>query len=208
MIPSDLLLYTDARFLSPYAMSAFVALHEKGLPFRMAGVDLAQRAQHRPDFAGFLSTQRVPLLIHGDFALAESSAITEYLDDVFEGPRLYPADPRERALARQIQAWLRSDFLPIRAERPTDVVFLRPTDAPLSDAAAEALGKLCRAAEALLAPGASHLFGAWCIADLDLAMMLQRLVGNGDALPERLADYARQQWQRPAVQRWVTLERS
>ncbi|MBB3257144.1 hypothetical protein F4827_002309 [Paraburkholderia bannensis] len=37
--------------------------------------------------------------------------------------------------------------------------------------------------------------------------MLNRLVLNGDAVPPPLADYARYQWQRPTVQRWLALER-
>jgi glutathione S-transferase len=59
----------------------------------------------------------------------------------------------------------------------------------------------------LLSPGAQSLFDEWCIADLDLALMLNRLVLNGDDVPEHLADYARHQWQRPSVQRWVQLQR-
>jgi glutathione S-transferase len=53
------------------------------------------------------------------------------------------------------------------------------------------------------AGGAEHLFGRWSIADLDLALMLNRLVMNRDPVPDRLACYARDQWARPAVQRWV-----
>lgn len=207
METSDLLLYTDAQFISPYAMSAFVALHEKSLPFRVETVDLGQRANRHPDFAGALLTQRVPVLIHDGFALSESSAITEYLDDVFDGPRLYPADPRQRALARQVQAWIRSDFMPVRNERPTEVVFFGPSETPLSDAARDAAAKLFATADALLAPGASNLFGEWCIADSDLTLMLNRLALNGDAVPDRLAEYARHQWKRPSVQRWIELDR-
>ena len=47
------------------------------------------------------------------------------------------------------------------------------------------------------------MFGEWSIADADLALMLNRLVLNGDAVPERIADYARDQWQRPSIQQWV-----
>ena len=35
--------------------------------------------------------------------------------------------------------------------------------------------------------------------------MLNRLVLNGDEVPERLADYAAFQWQRASVQRFVAL---
>jgi glutathione S-transferase len=42
-----------------------------------------------------------------------------FVDEIFPGTRLYPTDPRDRARARQIQAWVRSDLMPIREERPT-----------------------------------------------------------------------------------------
>ena len=139
--------------------------------------------------------------------MSESSAITEYLDETFPGAALYPADPKAKAQARQIQAWLRSDLLPIRQERSTDVVFYRPTTAPLSATAEQAAHKLFKAADALLAQDADHLLGTWCIADVDLALMLNRLILNGDAVPARLADYAKRQWERASVQAWVQMPR-
>jgi glutathione S-transferase len=47
----------------------------------------------------------------------------------------------------------------------------------------------------------------WSIADVDLALMLNRLVLNGDPVPARLADYARRQWELPAVREWAAFER-
>jgi glutathione S-transferase len=37
--------------------------------------------------------------------------------------------------------------------------------------------------------------------------MLNRLALHGDDVPSHLADYARRQWQRPSVQRWLELQR-
>ncbi|HEY6458366.1 MAG TPA: glutathione transferase [Steroidobacteraceae bacterium] len=108
-----MLLYVDAQFASPYAMSAFVSLREKGLPFDVQAVDLSVKENHAPAFAATSITRRVPTLVHDGFALSESSAISEYLDESFPGAPLYPADPRCRARARQVQAWLRSDLMPI-----------------------------------------------------------------------------------------------
>jgi glutathione S-transferase len=207
MPPSPLTLYVDAQFASPYAMSAFVALHEKGLGFDIRTVDLAAGANRAPDYAAASLTRRVPTLVHDDFSLSESSAIAEYLDDVFPGTPLYPADPRRRARARQIQAWLRSDLMPIREERNTQVIFYRPSRRALSEAARATAQTLFDAAQALLHEGSDHLFGAWCIADTDLALMLNRLVLNGDAVPPHLADYARRQWLRPSVQLWANRTR-
>ena len=55
----------------------------------------------------------------------------------------------------------------------------------------------------MLKDGASSLFGSWCIADVDVAMMLNRLILHGDAVPERLVTYATHQWRRPSVQGWL-----
>jgi len=97
--------------------------------------------------------------------------------------------------------------MPIRQERSTEVVFCWPTTTPLSAAAEESVEKLFAVAEALLPVGAENLFGRWSIADVDLALMLNRLALNGDPIPERLAQYARHQWARPSVQLWVKKER-
>lgn len=203
----DLRLYVDAQFVSPYGMSAFVALHEKGLPFELVPLNLAAKETEAPHFAAQSITRRVPTLIHGDFALSESSAIAEYVDEIFPGTPLYPANVRDRARARQIQAWLRSDLVALRNERSTEAVFLRPVDTPLSREARVAADKLIAAAELLLPSGAVNLFGEWSIADTDLALMLNRLVLNGDPVPAALAAYARHQWQRPSVQLWVGRQR-
>ena len=202
-----LTLFVDAQYASPYAMCAYVALSVKQLAFDVRTVDLSAGAQHEPAFAGLSLTRRVPMLVHGDFTLSESSAIAEYVDEVFPGTALYPSDPQRKARARQVQAWLRSDLLPIRMERTTEVVFYGAPAPALSAVAEAAAGKLLAAVQSLLPAGQDHLCGEWCIADVDLALMLNRLVLNGDAVPQRLADYARRQWRHPAVQRWVAFER-
>ncbi|VVO22097.1 Glutathione S-transferase YfcF [Pseudomonas fluorescens] len=200
-------LYVDAQFTSPYAMSVFVTLQEKGLPFEAHTLDLDALEQQAPAFAGLSVTQRVPTLEQGGFALSESSAITEYLDEVFPQVPVYPTEPRQRARARQIQAWSRSDLLPIRQERSTLVVFCGIKYGPLSTQAQVAADKLIAAAQHWLAAGDDYLFGQWSIADVDLAVMLNRLILNGDPVPAPLVAYAQRQWQRPSVQAWVNQAR-
>lgn len=204
-----LTLYIDSNYVSPYAMWAFVALKEKRLPFTLKPVDLAAKQHHDAAFGNRFLTGKVPALLHGDFALAESSAIIEYLEDVFPAPahpRVLPADARERARARQLQAWIRSDLTALREERPTTVIFRAPVDKPLSEAGCAAADKLIRVAASLVKEGADHLFDNWCIADTELALTLNRLVANGDAVPENLRRYVQAQWARPSVQAWVRRE--
>jgi len=198
-----MLLYVDANFASPYALAAFVSLLEKGLTFDIKTVDLAAQGHHQPDFSKTSITRRVPTLVHDDFALSESSAICEYIDETFPGTRLYPSDPRDRARARQVQAWMRSDLMPIREERPTFVVFCGARRPALSTTARASADLLFSGALTLLEGRGDNLFGDWSIADVDLAMMLQRLIVLGDPVPKRLIDYAALQWSRPTLQQWV-----
>lgn len=198
-------LYVDSLYTSPYALSAFVALTEKGLPFSVKTVDLGSGEQRLADYADRALTGRVPALVEGDFVLTESSAITEYLEESFPAPeyvRLYPADRRQRAQARQIQAWVRSDLVPVRMERDTETVFFKKPCAPLTDTAQQAAAKLVHVAGHLV-QGPQNLFGDWSLADTDLAIMLSRLVRNGDAVPQKLQEYVDFQWQRPSLQAWL-----
>ena len=207
MNDSSLRLYVDTQFTSPYAMSCFVALREKGIEFEMSTLELDKLENQASDYARLSLTQRVPTLVHGDFALSESSAITEYLEDVFPQTAVYPRHPQKRAAARQVQAWLRSDLLPIRQERSTLVVFYGQKYGPLSASAEAAKQKLVEVAQWLLTDNPEYLFGEWSIADVDLALMLNRLILNGDTVPAQLEDYAQRQWQRPTVQEWIKLQR-
>src|SRR3954451_10280418 len=161
-----LILYVDGFWNSPYAFSVFVSLEEKGLPFETREVNLHEKAQKTPDFKARSVTARVPVLEHGAFRLSESSAIVEYLEDTFGPPRypaLLPAAPRERARARQIMAWIRSDLMPIREERSTHTFFYKHPVEPLSPAGKAAAEKLITAASAFLPDGRTTLFDAFSI---------------------------------------------
>lgn len=200
-------LWSDACFFSPYVMSVFVALSEKGVPFSMQHVDLASQQHLEYAFGEISLTRRVPALQIDDFLLSESSAIAEYLEERFPAPeyeRLYPKDREKRARAREIQAWLRSDFLPIRQQRPTEVLFADEKFPVLTADAQASAQKLFDAVERRLSPGQQNLFGEWSIADTDLAVMINRLALHGDPLPDRVADYAHFQWQRASVQLWLS----
>ncbi len=201
---APLTLFVDSLFLSPYAMSAYVALTEKRLPFEIRPIDLEAGEQRMQPYQARALTSRVPALTHEGFHLTESSAIAEYLDEAFPAPAhaaLYPKELRARARARQLQAWLRSDLAALRQERPTETVFYGAAGQPLSDAAHAAAAKLIQVASCLLEGGRSSLFDEWCIADTDLAVTLKRL--SQDDLPDALRAYADGQWQRPSVQTWL-----
>jgi glutathione S-transferase len=206
---AGLTLYVDTTFSSPYAMACYVALVEKQLPFELKTVNLDAGEQLLPAYRDLSLTGRVPALVHGDLVLNESSAIIEYLEEAFPAPQtpsVLPAGIADRARARQIQAWIRSDLMALRTERNTGVIFFAPVDTPLSADGKQAAERLIRIAQRLIK--GPHLFGQWSIADTELALMLNRLVANGDAVPEPIAAWVRQQWARPSVQQWLKQPRA
>ena len=152
-----IVLYADKQLTSPYVMSVAVALAEKGLKYELQRVDLHKRENLDDTYRTRSLTSRVPTLVHGKFSLSESSAIDEYLEDVFpppEWPAIYPFDLERRARARQVQAWVRSDLMPLRIERNTAVVFFGARLNPLSVEAQESALRLFTAVQAMLPMGA------------------------------------------------------
>jgi len=210
MSDQRLVLYTDDFWISPYVFTCFVGLHEKSLEFEAHPVALQRKEQLEPGYRDRSITGRVPSLDHAGFRVAESSAIIEYVDEVFPPPRharLLPEPPKERARARQVMSWLRSDLLALREERPTTTMFYERARAPLSAEGREAAEKLVRVADLLLKDGAVSLFGDWSIADADLGFMLHRLLLNGHDVPPKVRRFAEAQWDRPSVMAFVKRER-
>lgn len=207
---SELSLYVDDHWVSPYAFSNFVALNEKKLTFDVIEVSLPRKETLRPEYLGRSLTGRLPMLRHGDYFLTESSAIDEYLEEAFPPPkytRIFPEDPKERGRARQLMAWFRSDLMPIREERGTSTLFYDQPVKPLSPAAQEHTDRLLRVANALIAPERTTLFAQWCIADADFAMMLYRLVKHGHPVDAKVKRYVEANWQRPALRQWLDKKR-
>ncbi len=209
MSNDTLRLHGDRLWISPYVYSCVVALEEKALPYEYVSVALDQRAQKSAEYTARSITGRVPCLEHGDFALAESQAIVEYLDEAFAStPRMLPTDLRDRARARQLMAWIRSDLLVIRDERSTTTMFYERAKSPLSPKGRDAARKLVSVAEQLVKKSDQYLFGAFGVADADLAFMLHRLILNGDEISSAVRAWAEMVWARPSVQKFVAVERA
>jgi glutathione S-transferase len=196
-----MILYGESNWDSPFVFTAYVTLMEKHLPFTVKALDLHAREHHDAEFRERSMTGKVPTLEHDGFYLSESLAIVEYLEEALpEAPHVLPRGVKERARARQIMGWLRSEVLvPLRKERPTSTIFLdERANASLSNEGRAAAERLFAMATRLL-EGRTTLFGSWSIADAELSLMLQRLLMNGDEVPPSLAAHANATWARPSI---------
>ena len=204
--PSDLTLYAESSWMSPWVFHAMVALEEKQLPYNLEVVSLPIPVNMKSALLPRAVIAKVPILVHGDLWLSESLAISEYLAETFpfpDHPRLFPANLAERARARQVMSFLRTSLFALREARPTSTVFGRPNPGPMPDAARADAAELERIALAVLPDDRPAMFGTWCIADADLALALMRLVANQDPLDRRLVNYALAQFDRKSVRRFI-----
>lgn len=85
--------------LSPFCRKVRLCLAEKRLE-----VDLVEERywERDPDFMRRNPAGKVPVIRIDGLTLSESSAICEYLDEVYPTPALMPTDPRERAEVRRL----------------------------------------------------------------------------------------------------------
>ena len=86
-----------------------MVLHEKQIDFDIYEVDLRNKSE---EFLSLSPYGKVPVLVVNGTSLYESNVVNEYLDEVYEAPRLMPEDPEQRALARSWMAFADDYFFP------------------------------------------------------------------------------------------------
>ncbi len=87
---------------SVYVRIARMALEEKGVGYDLVPVDVFAEGGPPSWYLERHPFGRIPAFEHGGFRLFETSAITRYVDEAFDGPRLQPADARGRGVMNQI----------------------------------------------------------------------------------------------------------
>lgn len=102
-------------FRSSAAYRARIALNLKGLDADIIPVHLIKGGgQHRQqDYLALNPSALVPTLVDGDFALGQSMAILEYLEETRPEPALLPADAQGRARVRAMAQLIACDIHPL-----------------------------------------------------------------------------------------------
>lgn len=169
---------------SVYAWIARLALHEKGVPYAWHEINpFADPVP--PGYLALHPFKRVPVLVHGGFAVYETNAIARYIDEAFAGPDLQPDSAPDRARMNQIVSVVDSyAYWPLVRQVFSHGVF-RPR-AGVGHDPAEARDGLTKAPAVLaaldsLAVGGEFLVGhRLSLADIHLAPMIAYFA----ALPE------------------------
>jgi glutathione S-transferase len=131
---SDIKLYSARA--CPFAHRTRLVLAEKGIPFELVEIDLA----NKPAWFGNVSLYgKVPALEHAGQRIVESAVINEYIEESFPEPRLLPGEPVRRALAR---IWI--DFANTRLAVAYAKVLLGATEADREAGKAELFAALER----------------------------------------------------------------
>ena len=86
-----------------------MVLHENRADFEDQEVDLQNKSE---EFLKVSPTGKVPVILVDADSLYESNVVNQYLDEVFEEPKLLPEDPKARAYARIWMAQADDSFYP------------------------------------------------------------------------------------------------
>jgi glutathione S-transferase len=187
--------------LSMFGAKAQIAALEKGLDVDLVMVPFDMGRGYDPKHEEVLRInpkRQVPVLVHGELEIFDSTQIFEYFEDLRPEPPLWPADPAGRARARLLEHKSDEVYFPhvIRLmglqEKPGDAAAV---------AARDACARYCGEMEGLLADRA-FLAGPYTFADIAFYMAQlfgERMgAGMGDATP-RLIAWRDRMTARPAV---------
>lgn len=149
-----------------------IACAEKGVPYT-----LVPTMPHTPEIKAIHPFGKIPVLRHGAVTLCESRAICLYIDRVFAGPALMPADPVAAARAEQWLSIVNTHIDPVMVRRYLRAYFFPDTvdgspDRKMIEAALpEMQTQFGVLDEAVAATG--YLAGAaFTLADIDLLPIL------------------------------------
>jgi len=160
---------------SVYVRIARLALHEKQIAYDLVPVDIFAEGGPPAWYIELQPFGRIPAFRHGRLALFETSAITRYIDEAFDGPALQSTDPVARAVMNQIIGLLdayayRTLVWDIYVESVSKPKEGKPSNQAVVSAA-RPLGELCLATLARLQRGPWLCGDAVSLADLHAAPM-------------------------------------
>lgn len=200
------ILYIGTKNASSWALRAWLALREQGIDFEERLVDIRhpQRTAELARIGEFSPPAAVPVLVDDGTVIFDSLAIMEYASEIGARP-LLPADPRRRARARSLLAWVHSGLSGLCGRLSFESSFYPDRRSMTAEEAGQA-GRILRVCGAELASnGGPYLAGALSLADLAFVPVVRRLQAHGaDALAmPAVASWMQRLTRRPSVLEWM-----
>lgn len=91
--------------ISVHTRKAIIVARLKNLPYEVIPVVPVIPGNPPANWGELSPTGRIPVLVDGDFTVADSTAICTYLDRLHPEPAVYPKAPRELARALALEAY-------------------------------------------------------------------------------------------------------
>jgi glutathione S-transferase len=88
--------------ISVYTRIVRLVLEEKIIPYEFEEVDVFAEGGPPEEYLARHPFGMIPCLLHENFCLYETTAISHYIDEAFQGPSLLPSDTQTRARMNQI----------------------------------------------------------------------------------------------------------
>jgi glutathione S-transferase len=127
---------------SPYAWRVWLALEHKRIPHELKTMSFSAGDLRKPEYGTINPRHKVPAIVEDGFALYESTAIVEYLDERHaQGPSLFPGNTQERALVRRMVQEA-DQYFAVTMEKIVDQVLFTTQDKWDLAAIDDARGKL------------------------------------------------------------------
>lgn len=103
-------------FRSSCSYRVRIALNLKGIPYIIVPIHLLKNGgeQNTNTYKKLNPSGQVPALVDNDVLIGQSMAILEYLEETFQGPRLLPDKPSDRAVVRQMCEIINSGMQPLQ----------------------------------------------------------------------------------------------
>lgn len=149
----------------------------------------------------YSAASRVPVLQDGDLVLWESLAIMEYLNERFPEKRMYPADPKLRALARAYANEMHAGFGPLRQHLSFHAKRrLTNFDSSVAKGDIERIQSIF--GECLKRSGGPFLFGEFSLVDAMYAPVVGRFQTYGVPVNDMSRGYCERVLGLPAMRDW------
>jgi glutathione S-transferase len=87
---------------SPFAWKVWLTLEHKGIAYTPKRLSFDKDETRTPEFLKINPRGKVPAIVDDGFALSESNAICEYLEEKYPQNPLLPKDAKGRALVRRL----------------------------------------------------------------------------------------------------------